>query len=775
MKQTSIFFIFLNLNLIEQISNIFTKISKINSKRKLSEYQNFITNIYFSEKDEKYFIKLYIGDELIPQTYILDTTFPLISSPCDLCNNCTRHYFPYYKINNNTDIINCPSYQCLLITNLNYCKEEKCYFKKGNNLNENKNIEGFIVNSKIFINNTNNYSDYYNNIPIGCTIKEGDYYKNKEVNGIIGLNNNRNTFIDNLYNLNYIQNNLFTICLSKKKGYLSLGKINTNSENINYINLLDSSLKSNLFEFKINNIQIEKEIINEVVIAYISSEDNISYFPKIIYNLIIDILKKEKIIQLFEYDEKKGYCKIINNKDDKNKIYEIFPKIILNFETYNYEWESKSYIIENKNDDNQIILCLGIKELIDKENRLILGANFMLNHEIIFDKQHQRIAFVNSDCQEFERNKTKNELVENNVNSDINIEETNKNNSQNNEIETKINNNNIKETFSKSYLYIEQVYNDINKTYNDLGENNSISINENKFSSSIQNIIKNTSIEHINKTNILITTVLEKKIKNDLNLSSTINYDDIFTNKTFISNNTIINDDNSNVSTFNNNIFQTSNIKTYINNNTINDYTINTEYNLKSGVINQTNLYNNKNSIHSSIEEEVNNYSNISYISSSYIVSSTYMKNKENKYRDETTSLYLKKTTFLYKDINISKTNINVENAETKDILNKTNYNINTEVINNEDKKNITYESTINKENNKDKHLNRSIFGIFGDFLKNKLIYFLFAILGTILGLLAIIFISCAIISCIKFFKRDKNYIEQIDYGIPTGSFSSRS
>ena len=58
--------------------------------------------------------------------------------------------------------------------------------------------------------------------------------------------------------------------------------------------------------------------------------------------------------------------------------------------------------------------------------------------------------------------------------------------------------------------------------------------------------------------------------------------------------------------------------------------------------------------------------------------------------------------------------------------------------------------------------------------------YFLFALLGIILCFVVVILIACAIISCVKMFKR-RNYMRQVDIDVPkeskynTASLSSRS
>jgi hypothetical protein len=83
-------------------------------------------------------------------------------------------------------------------------------------------------------------------------------------------------------------------------------------------------------------------------------------------------------------------------------------------------------------------------------------------------------------------------------------------------------------------------------------------------------------------------------------------------------------------------------------------------------------------------------------------------------------------------------------------------------------------------EKGDDTSLLSGIFKIFKSFLKNKLIYFLLALLGVILCFIVVILISCAIISCIKMFQR-RNYMQQVDIDVPkdskynTASISSKS
>ena len=117
--------------------------------------------------------------------------------------------------------------------------------------------------------------------------------------------------------------------------------------------------------------------------------------------------------------------------------------------------------------------------------------------------------------------------------------------------------------------------------------------------------------------------------------------------------------------------------------------------------------------------------------------------------------------------INIPTTNI-IENKvgelpyNSNDNNNKET-NINTIELNT-DKDKLKKENQIQNQNNN----NNKFFEIIKSFLKNKLIYFFVAFICIILCFVSIIFLSCAIISCVKYIKkRSSNYMEQVDVELP--------
>ena len=834
------------INVIDQISCIISPLSK--KVRKLSDSDYIVSNLYLSEKDNCYYVKFYVGEDKIAQTYILDTTFSIFSSPCNLCSSCENHNNPFYIINNEKDIINCNSYQCSNFVNQNYCQDENCYFNIDNNFNNDKNIEGILVSSKIFLNNYNSLSSL--SLPIGCTIKEGSFYKNKEINGIIGLNNNKKTFIDNIYNFNIIQNNLFTICLSYKGGYLSFGKIiNYSSINsINYIDILPSTYY--LFELKINTIRIEEETFSKEYISYIDSTKKYTIFPNEIFNFLIEYFRKKTNNNYFNYDFQYGYCKIFNNNEEENTIFEIFHNIIINFNEYTFEWKPYNYIIEYKIENNQIRACLGFKESYN--DVIILGTNFMVNNDIIFDKKNQKIAFIESDCDQFEieENIKTDELIlneeqENNIDTDSDT---------NNEIKWDINSENIE--------HLTDADNIINTDF-ELNESilNKESKNDNfsdNLDESINNITSTDGNEEFKNTNDFLTNNIGVDINNSIinynsNNNDTFN-DNINSEIIDITINSLINNSNDNSLNDTHNIIDNVNetldneendniinesidnmTNNIINNETLNikesdilnytlsdsldilndtsNYTISdildilndtSNYTISDilGILNDTSNYTINDTLdilndtsnykvndtldilNDSFNYSINDSIQIENLSDTFNHSSTIIN-----YENYTTEKIEEEKYFMnhnYSSTSLYSTTINQEFQTEEIITDITNNEKNNSLINesptnsyiNQDNKNKN--EVLEKEEEEDKSMISNIFSTLKSFLKNKLIYFLFALLGVILCFVIVVLISCAIISCIKMFKR-RNYMRQVDIEVPkdskynTASLSSRS
>ena len=606
--------------------------------------KNIVKILNYSSQDHLYYSQLYLDSK--QKKFFLDTTSSSISS-----------YF-----SNVTYLSNCQ-------------KDEKCF-----------------INSTILINDTINNNKYEEkisiilNYDIEYKIKEDIFLKN-EVDCIIGLNNGNNTIVEALYNLNIIDENLFSICLSEEKGYLGLGQILGIEkylhlqQEINFINLLYSS--DNLFELKVNYIKINSIKIETEFKSVLDTSKSNTFFPKSLYDQIITclILNNNNLKQYSEHE----FCSLIDMSEE-NAFYDNFPDIIINFENNIFIWKSKHYFSEYSTiEPNKIKLCISFKELNndDDNGKIILGTDFMKDYEFVFDKTNQKIAFINTDCDKLFSN------------DDIEI----------------INTYNLYETKS---LILDNI--EYNSNFKDISDNYLTSKN---FENTEKIIDDNSEI-----------------LTND-NLNNTIYNTFIINNET---SDLLLTDSNTNyISEYSSNILVSSlNIETSV----INEETIGYNISENNEMLQTTQIIN-----------ELNK----NIIGKNDIHTTEYTKNIDSTIIEKKDEENITQTSVL----NIQTISIDEKKEELNESENK-------EIDIQENNSENETEEKSNSQIISQYHSQNKLYQLIGSFLKNKLIYFLVAFLGVVFSFVSIIFISCAIISCVKYIQRKRrDYMEQVDVELP--------
>ena len=349
-----------------------------------------------------YCTTLFLGKEKASQTFILDTASSLTTSPCDKCTSCSDEHHKF-KLEDESQIIQCNSYKCKLLPYV-MCQSNECSFTSS--YEEGSMISGFYVNEDIYfqkIDSEMKITKTPYNIPIGCTTKEMHIFQLQEADGVMGLNNNDKSFVNLLYKSNIIKKNIFSLCFSHEGGYFSIGKIVTTQHFYNiikYVNLLNinDELYKDLYNIQLNYIQIGDRKVQYNGTAFIDSGTTLTYFPSKIFRAImryyLKICKKcGNLRRLPNY----GYCAEFKDERELNEIVNEWKNIIIGLDGYDFIWEPHNfYLIYDHDEENGANVCLGFEESV--RNNILLGTTFMHNYDIIFDKEKERIGFVQADC-----------------------------------------------------------------------------------------------------------------------------------------------------------------------------------------------------------------------------------------------------------------------------------------------------------------------------------------------------------------------------------------
>ena len=341
-----------------------------------------------------------------------------MSSPCVQSNYCGKHKTHYLDDSDKKSNVplKCSSKVCNMVpsTECNQEDENKdkknCafYIQKSNG----DGLKGYYLSNIVYFEEAQNSASENQKkvfrshaLPIGCTSVEYGFYKEMKADGVMGLNNEDNSFISLLYNLKIIDKNLFSLCLGSERGYMSLGEIDTTyhfSKTINYIPLVNSS---QFYTFYLNGILVgyNKDSLITKIKGYIDTTREYTVLPKDTYKLLIKEFEdfcsskkgKNKCGKM-AYEKDLGYCADFSNKDYLLKVVkEYWPNITIQFNNFNYVWKPINYY-HYYSKGNIIKACIGFKS--HRAEKAILGTNFMQGNDVIFDRENKSIGIVPADC-----------------------------------------------------------------------------------------------------------------------------------------------------------------------------------------------------------------------------------------------------------------------------------------------------------------------------------------------------------------------------------------
>jgi hypothetical protein len=383
-----------------------------NQKYKLLQtlYTDSISNNY-------YYTTLYIGDKKAKQTYLIDTGTAVMSSPCVQSPSCGKHKTHYLDESDKKSNVplKCSSKICNMVPSTECNSKDKNKDKKNCGFNQKKSkldeLKGYYLSNIVYFEEaqnptTGNQKKVYRSyaLPIGCTTLEYGFYKEMKPDGVMGLDNERNSFISLLYSLKIIDKNLFSLCFGSEGGYMSLGEIDTtyhSSKKIDYIPLIDSPI---YYSFYLNGIYVgnNKKSLSTKLEAYIDTTRALTSLPKAYYKSLIKEFDnfctpkkgKNKCGEM-EYVENYGYCADFYNRKSLLNAIEYWPSISLRFKDFNYIWRPIDYYY-SYNKGKVIKACIGFKS--HQSDKVILGINFMHGNDVIFNREKQLLGIVRADC-----------------------------------------------------------------------------------------------------------------------------------------------------------------------------------------------------------------------------------------------------------------------------------------------------------------------------------------------------------------------------------------
>lgn len=231
----------------------------------------------------------------------------------------------------------------------------------------------------------------------GCQDQESGLFRTQHIDGIMGLSAHDDTLPFRLFAANKTSSRAFSICLSPKQGQLALGGINPLVESSSWkfiklikdrgwftVKLLGLYFKDK--DGKLHHVDVDLSHGNKAKGTIIDSGTTDTYLPS---------AWKDKVSRKFHEISGQNIGKSLVTIS-KTK-YNDLPTIVYRFEGKNQlpvdiECAPSSYVDQIKSD------VYSFRVYLTESSGVVLGSNFMMNYNILFDVDHQQIAIASSNC-----------------------------------------------------------------------------------------------------------------------------------------------------------------------------------------------------------------------------------------------------------------------------------------------------------------------------------------------------------------------------------------
>lgn len=365
-----------------------------------------------------FYVEAYIGTPPQKQSLILDTGSHLTILPCDGCTRCKKDHLyrlfspsrsmTFNKIDPTRSYFN---WACSTPS-----IDGTCAFEQG--YSEGSVYSGyFAIDNFMFENELNSDDKHSHQHIFGCAMVETNEFYRQKADGIIGIGvltkdvyKNPPTILDTEIIEGRVEKETFAICFAHNGGFLSLGSMNheqhVNTEAPVVVDCKsqnwDDQFHLNLTGVAVNSVPLELEhgkSGRDSRSSFLDSGTTYVYFGAVLYDSmkqVFNIFCRQKHSNC-GYSSKYKTCFKFDRLQWQNNLQAFFAGFpVISFEFNGGQivnWYPEDYLVK-KDTDKHPYYCPGVKRL----SNVILGATFMRNYDIYFNKVEKTITFTRANC-----------------------------------------------------------------------------------------------------------------------------------------------------------------------------------------------------------------------------------------------------------------------------------------------------------------------------------------------------------------------------------------
>eukprot|EP00747_Dinoflagellata_sp_TGD_P089985 gnl/TRDRNA2_/TRDRNA2_164525_c1_seq1.p1 gnl/TRDRNA2_/TRDRNA2_164525_c1~~gnl/TRDRNA2_/TRDRNA2_164525_c1_seq1.p1 ORF type:complete len:495 (+),score=39.75 gnl/TRDRNA2_/TRDRNA2_164525_c1_seq1:172-1656(+) len=342
-----------------------------------------------------YYVDLQVGTPPQRVSTILDTGSSFLGFPCSSCDHCGHHIDPGFAFGSSSSAswVSCGP-GCNNSCEKGHCAYEQVY-------TEGSSISGFMFEDEVRLGDTLEPS-----LPVrsrmGCHQHENKLFYTQRANGILGIfpkEKKGTTMLQDLFkDTRHIKSDIFAICLAEWGGRFVVGGYNV-SYHTKAIEWIPMNMKGGNYAVDLTTMQVRGRKIFQPKEsrAYIDSGTTYVYMDTKMYRSLRNAID--------DHCTSHGDCGARRLSDQCWYLPELteglrhFPKIDVFFGHVRTLWEPKGYM-NRKGDTSE--WCYAFMDDGDGADT-VLGANWMLHKDVIFDLDSMQVGIAQAACPEYRR------------------------------------------------------------------------------------------------------------------------------------------------------------------------------------------------------------------------------------------------------------------------------------------------------------------------------------------------------------------------------------
>lgn len=337
-----------------------------------------------------YYVDMLVGTPPQRVSLIVDTGSGVTAFPCRSCRHCGRHIDPNFDFERSKTAKWVPCGGKCTAT----CRGGHCQYHQGY-------TEGSSITGWYFLDQVSLGDAIQRNPPVqstmGCHQDENRLFYTQKANGIMGIRppagRGAPTIFEQLWaDKAHVNSKIFALCLGEWGGRLVVGGHNE-SYHKGPIQWTSVSTKGGYYQLALQAFVVDgQEIRGPFGTAMVDSGTTYTYMGRTPYRNLRQSIE--------------SYCSRHNNCNARQmgSCYEAkdlsgFPKVEVLLQGVRMRWPAKAYLYR-KGSGNR--WCYSFEDDGPGANT-VLGASWMLHHEVIFDLEAKKVGIVEADCPEYRK------------------------------------------------------------------------------------------------------------------------------------------------------------------------------------------------------------------------------------------------------------------------------------------------------------------------------------------------------------------------------------